>query len=359
MNIGKTMLMELKNSWKGLTLFLIIVILLIAGFVQAHPSIREGFEEDKLDGEDNVEVKVREDGEVTVDLSWTYWAEDKEVDDYTVLVGYSPSMIVPLNREDGIETTTFSYGLERDDEGKIPELYFAVIANIGEDRELVGMETSFERRDSLMEIWGVDMRDIRGMISMLWDMWWVLLIGLYLGYISVNSVSKDFEERRMDVIFSTPISKRQYLLEKFTALALYMLFLLTVSGLIMVAAVGSLGELNSVSSTALFLSSVLSWPIFLVIIAFSILGAVYLEDSRKAIGFSFLIILVQYGINVVAGMAEGLEYLGSYTIISYWDHEAILFDEVHSVGNFVFILFLAVLIILGAILIFEKKDIPV
>lgn len=357
MKLGKVMMMELKNRWKGLTIFSIVILLLIAGLIQAHPSIAEGFE-DKLEGQDNIEINMEEEeGKITITLSWADWAEDKEVDHYTVLMGRGPSFTTPLLEEDVGEDETWQHTLLKEND-EIPERYFGVVAHAEGEREFVGMETSSEDENGIEDIWGIDISDIRGMISMLWGMWWFLLIGLYLGYVSVNSVSQDFEERRMDIIFSTPLSKRQYLMEKFSVLSLYMLGLLAVSGLVMIAGVSSVGELDTVSSPALFLSSIFSLPVFMVIIAASILAAVYFEDSKKAVGFSFLIILVQYGINVVVDLGEAFEYLEPYTIISYWNHESILFDEIYHMGDFFLILILSLLIVLGALLIFERKDIP-
>jgi len=357
MKIGNNMVMELKKSWKGLLIFLIIVLLLIAGFIQAYPSVRAGFEED-LEGQENIEMEIiDENRNVTVKLTWDGWHEKEEVNNYTVLMSNTESFTVPMEKWENIDSPYIEISLEKV-EGEVPERYFAV-AWEEEERKLVGIESTVDRLEVFQEIWGADITDIRGMISMLWDMWWVLLIGLYLGYVSVNSVAKDFEERRMDIIFSKPISRKQYILEKFTVLSLFMFVLLVITGLVMIGSVGSVGELNTVSSTALFLSTVLSLPIFLVIIAFSILGVVHFKNSKKAIGFSFLIILFQFGLNIVADIAEGLEYLGTYTILSYWDHEAMLVDEVYSMTDIGLIFGLALVILGLTIWLFEKKDIPV
>jgi len=59
MKIGKTMLMELKNSWRGFVLFLLVVIILVGGFVYAYPSFREAFEND-LEGSEKVGMEVLE-----------------------------------------------------------------------------------------------------------------------------------------------------------------------------------------------------------------------------------------------------------------------------------------------------------
>ncbi len=356
MNIGKTMLMELRNSWRGYVLFILVVVLLVGGFAQAYPSFSEAFE-DELDGSENVDVEMLEkDEEINVTLSWR---KIDNVDSYSILVSETSNMMVPVDRVDGIKTTSHNYSLQYDEDGEVPERYFAVVAVNGGDEELVGIETNFERKTPFQEIWGVDYGDIQGFLFILWSTWWVLLIGLYIGYISVNVITKDYEEDRMDLILSKPISRRQYFLEKFLVVSLYTLGLLAIVGLVLIGSIYSVGELNSVSSSALMASSVLSWPVFLVMISVSVLAGVYLESSRKAVGVSFIFILIQYGINMVGDMAEGLEYLKTYTIINYWDYESALYGEAVGVLDVAFLLVLSVLLVILAMVVFERKDIPV
>ncbi|MFW5907594.1 MAG: ABC transporter permease subunit [Candidatus Natronoplasma sp.] len=356
MKIGRTMWMELKNTWKAFLLFILVVVLLVGGFAQAYPSFSDAFDEE-LEGVENVDVELlKEDEGVTVRLSWS---EVESAQGYSLLVSKSPNMMTPLDRVENIQNTSYDYFLEYED-GEIPERYFAVVVERGEgERELVGIQTNFDRTTAFQEVWGVDYGDIQGFLSILWSSWWALLIGLYIGYVSVNVVTRDYEEDRMDILLSKPISRRQYLLEKFSVISLYTLFLLTIVGLVLIGSVYSVGELDSVSSLGLMISSLLSWPVFLVMISVSILAAVYLESSRKAVGVSFLFILVQYGINMVGDMSESLENVKPYTIINYWDYEAALYGESIGVFDTAFLLSLTALLVVLASVLFERKDIPV
>lgn len=355
MRFGNIMRLEVRENWKILTIFLVLSILFVGGFVQVFPSMSEAFEDEELEGSENIDLELIENNDII--NAKLEWVKVEHAESYELLVSETPQMLIP-ERITGIQYNQYEYSLTRED-GEIPEFYFAVVA-IHEDgeREFVGIQAGFERMTAIEEVFGMDLTDIRGFISMMWDMWWILIITLFLGYISANSISKDFEENRMDIILSKPISRRQYFLEKFSILAIFMLAFLTVIGFTMIASVGSLGELNRVSSSALLLSTLLSWPVFLVIIAASLLGAVYFKDSRKSVGFSLLVILSQFGINIVGNMSEALEYLRPYTILSYWDHEEMLFSEAYSIGNFIFMLALTLIIIIIAVFSFERKDIP-
>ncbi|MFP4142434.1 MAG: ABC transporter permease [Thermoplasmata archaeon] len=356
MKIGRTMWMELKNSWKSFLLFAVVVLLFVAGYVQTYPSFSEAFEEE-LEGSENVDVDLLkgEDG-ATVRLSWDGVEGTGE---YSLLVGKNPNMMVPLDRVDNIENNSYDYFLQYED-GEIPERYFAVVYEGGESgRELVGFQTNFERTTAFEEIWGVDYGEIEGFLSILWSTWWVLLIGLYISYVSVKMISRDYEENRMDILLSKPISRKQYLLEKFSVISIYTLFLLTMVGWVLIGTVYYVGELDSVSPVGLMLSSLLSWPVFLVMISVSILTTVFLESSRKAMGISFLFVLIQYGINMVGDMTESLEYVKPYTIINYWDYEAALYGKALGYFDTNFLLCLTALLVVLALVLFEKKDIPV
>ncbi len=361
MKFGKTLLMEFRENWKGFLLFLLIVLFMVGGFIKVFPSFSETFEE-RLEGAENIEMDMEEiDGSIEVDLSWR---RVENTESYTLLVGMSKYMIVPMVRIEGIEENYYKYSLYFENEENQPERYFAVtavkegVASESTRSVFVGMRTTYEGKSPFEEFLGVDYSDIRGFLTVLWSYWWFLLIGLYLGYISVTSISKDFEEERMDIIFSTTISRKQYLMEKFSALAIYSLGLLITTGLFMIGSVYLIGELNSVGPSAIFSSALFSWPIFLVIIAVSLLAAVYFEDSRRAVGFSFLFILIQYGLHTVGDMAGALEQIRPYTILTYWDHESILFDGVISMGDFGLISLLAISIIVITAVVFERKDIP-
>jgi len=357
---GRTFLFELRSRWKGLTIFLIIVILLMAGYVQIFPSVSEPFEED-LEGAENLKIEVDEETGM-ISLDWEHW-EDMESDsnyNYTVLVNFIPNMVQPIYRNESIVEPNYEFHpsmiLEEDEEEL--ELYFAVVGVKEDSREFIGMRSNVERTNVFEELMGTDWTDIGDFIAMLYNMWFILLVGLYLAYVSVNSVTKDFEERRMDIIFSTPLSRRQYLLEKFSSLGFYTFVLLSLTALAMVGSVYSLGELGQLSASTVFLSLIVSWPLFLVLIAMSLLVAVYFKSSRTAVGMAFFFIFIQYAVHLVADMAETLELVKPYTLITYWDHSSVLSESVVSSFDVGLLLVLSVLVFGFAVMVFERSDIP-
>ncbi len=350
---GRTFSFELKNRWKGLTIFLVIVIIFMAGYIQIFPSISKPFEED-LEGSEYVDIEVDEDAEV-IRLDW------KELDDasnYTLKVNVVSQMVQPIDSIEGIQDNSYEYPMRKED-GEMTELYFAVVG-VYEDstEEFVGMSTNTERRNPFEELMGFDWTDIGDFVSMLYDMWFVLLVGLYLGYISVNSITSEFEEKRMDILLSTSLSRKQFLLEKFSALSFYTLMLLLTTALAMILSVYSVGESSSLSPYQIFLSMIISLPLFLVIIAFSFLVSVRFKSSRIAVGLTFFFIFVNYAVHLVADMAETLEVVKSYSLMTYWDFNSVLSDSVVNFVDIGLLSMIALILFVLAVFVFERSDIP-
>jgi len=362
--IGGSFLFELRNKWKGLTIFLVVALIVAGGMVQLFPVVVDAMEEDveELEGEDKVRVKV-ENGNVTID-----WDSVENATHYRILED-NVSHMATYREVDKVEEenrTTFEYPIEE-------ERYFAVIAVL-EDVEkevFVGMGSTVERKSPMEELMeapyfraftagrpDVDFRYIEGFLSVELYSWWFLLVGLYLAYISVNGITDDYEERRLDILFSNPISRRRFLTEKFLVLVFYAFVLLSVSAVVMIGSLYSVGELQNFGVWTAFASMLGSWPLFLVVIAFSILLAVKFKRSRTAVGLSLMIVLMMYALHIAGNMVDAIEWVKSFTILTYWDYNSVLLDGVFKIEHFLGLLLVGVLVFLAALLTFEKEDIP-
>ncbi|MFO7992043.1 MAG: ABC transporter permease [Thermoplasmata archaeon] len=358
--IGSTLLMEYKMRWKGLTLFLLIILLCAGGFPQFYPAIQTSVD-NQLEGAENVKLTVVNE---TVELSWINFPN---VTDYMVIEDNKTFMITPTVIYNGTENHTQAVYDQNETQ------YFAVLALFNGTTEpaLIGMATTAEGTspfDQLMESSfyksfvgdrDISMTEITGFLSVEFYSWWFILAGLYVGYISVSSVARDFEEKRMDLIFSTPISRKRYLLEKFAALSLYTLLVVLLAGGIMIASINSLGMGADVDQGYIMLSLIASWPVLLIMQAVGILFSVYFADSRPAVGMTLMFGFFEYALQIVANMAEKFSYVGKYGILGHWDYNQILFDKVFGVWDFIGLIVVAALLMVLAIMLFDKKDIPV
>lgn len=349
-----SIMMELRSNWKTLSVFLIVLAFLVSGLVFAWPSMGTVFQADKLEGQEKLSLELEDmGGSVRVKLQWE---PVDGADNYTLLVYPSKHMLLP-ERIDGIDGLAEDYDLDKKD-GEVPQMYFAILASVDGEEQYVGMISSVETKTLYEEMFGLDTSGVEGLVILLWDLFWGLLMILFIGYLAASTVTRDFEERKMDVLLSTPMTRRDYLAGKFTFLILYLALMLIISGLALVISMEAIGELREGMATPLFMASVLAFPVGLLVIAVASLAGVYLQESRTAVGITFLFVLMMFGISLVGSMAEGLEYLNAYTALTYWDVEAILIDKVYSVGNFIGMTALAVVILIASILVFERRDIP-
>lgn len=356
--IGSTFFMEFRKSWKGFTLFLIIILLTAGGMPQFYTAFTES--QETLEGEQNVRLHVE--GEM-IELSWK---EFSDVDYYNVIEDNVSFMVTPDFVYKGKNNYT-TVPLKSNE-----TQYFAVVANINgtDDAKLVGIATTSDKKSPFDEMMDssfyrsftgnrdISMTDIKGFISVEFFSWWFLLAGLYIGYISVNSIGKDFEEKRMDIIFSTPTSRRRYILEKFAALSAYTLLMVLAAGGILLASIHGLGLLSDVNSTYMMLALIGSWPVLLVMEAVAILCVVFFANSRTATGLTLLFAFFQYAMQVVANISSNYSYIKDFSILGYWDYNETIFDNVFSSSNFAILIILVCVIMTAAILVFDKRDIP-
>ncbi|UCH88510.1 MAG: ABC transporter permease subunit [Thermoplasmata archaeon] len=200
--------------------------------------------------------------------------------------------------------------------------------------------------------------DIRGFLALEIFSWWVLLAGIYLAWRAVASVGEDYREKRMDLIFSTPISRRRYILGKFASHLIVTLFICLLASAVMTASVASVGEGDNAGATVISGTIFASLPMLMCIQAFGMLGAVYFKTTRAGIGVAFLFIFFQYALNIIAAVSKTLQNAKYATIMYYWDYTGILLGEGVNWGHFAVLTVLTVIFLMLTIWAFEQQDIP-
>jgi ABC-type transport system involved in multi-copper enzyme maturation permease subunit len=204
----------------------------------------------------------------------------------------------------------------------------------------------------------VNFLEIRGFLTFELFGWWWMLVGFFLAYMAVAMVANDFTEKRMDLIFSTPLPRERYLLEKFLALTGFSLFILVMASLALVGGVDSIGYSEELDAGTSFLVFIGCLPFLMVIASVGILTAVVFRNTRVGMGLTFMFILFEFIFYTLAGFSKDLEWFRFISIMEYWDYRAMLLDGNFNVGYFIG-LFVASFVILGlAIYIFKKRDIP-
>ena len=60
----------------------------------------------------------------------------------------------------------------------------------------------------------------------------------------------------------------------------------------------------------------------------------------------------------MSGFSEDLAGLKYASVIHYWDYNSVLFDGIFSVGDFVLLSVVSAILLVVAMFVFNKRDIP-
>ena len=361
--IGRVFFMEFRIGWKGLLIFLLLVLLIAGGMPSIYPSFKESFESD-LEGEENLQIVIPDEKGGDINLSW----EPVENAVQYTIVESNVSFIFPFINIYSTNETNISIPYNFDE-----DRYYlvAAIVNVTENPIVIGITTSSKDKKTALDeflnnpmyqgLTGgrvISFSEIKGFISLEFYSWWVLLAGLFLAYISVSSLTSDFEGKRMDLIFSTPIKREHYLIEKFAALTAIAFVIVLFAAGALASGIESIGYADEADSYTILLSLIGSLPMFLVIMAFGFLSAVWFKSTRVGMGVVFLFVMIEFILYTLAGMGATYESAKYATILNYWDYNSVLFDGLFNIGHFVGLFVVTLIILLLAIYVFKKKDIP-
>ena len=359
---GRITYMELKAGWKGLLIFGILILVVSASMVQLFPVFRDSLTEE-LEGANKVNLELPNEQGGNITLSWEPL---ENATSYMVLEDTRVSMVTAKIAYSGEET---SITFEKDFEEK---RYYAVMAVIDEtsDPVLIGIATTEEGADPFKELLenpvysgftggrNISMLEVKGFVTLEFFSWWWMLAGLFIAYLSVSVIANDFENKRMDVMLSTPISRRRYLLEKFGAMSIIALLMILVAIVGLAGGLASIDALSEFSATAAALSLIGCLPFLMVIAAVGMLTAVLFQKVRTGMGVTFAFVFTEFFLYTFGGFSKSLEWLKTISIFNYWDYSSVIIDDLFKSGDFVILTVLAIVLVVIGVWVFEKKDIP-
>jgi len=362
MMFGRMVYMELRTGWKGLLFFGLLVLIISAGIPMIFPTYRNSLVE-QLEGANKVKLELPDEQGGMITLSW----EPLEVAaSYMVLEDNRSSMVTAKLKYMGNET---SIAFEKDFEEK---RYYAVMATLDEtsDPVLIGIASTEKGEDPFQELLknpayagftggrNISMIEVKGFVAFEYYSWSWMLTGLFIAYLAVSVIASDFENKRMDVMLSTPISRRRYLLEKFTTMSVIALLMVLIEITGLTWGLASINALDDFSTNAVFLSLIGSLPFLMVIAAVGVLTAVFFQKVRTGMGVTFAFVFAQFFLYTFGGFSKSLEWMKTIAVFKYWDYFSVIIDDVFKVGDFTLLAVLSIVLVIISIKVFEKKDIP-
>jgi len=191
----------------------------------------------------------------------------------------------------------------------------------------------------------------------LYNIFWLLILGIMLGFLAASSIAKEIEGKTIDILMSNPVSRKQIVLEKF--LGIIPMFLL-VNFVTMFAIMGITAAINeSLNFGNLFMVHLLSIPYFLAVLSVGILLSVIIDEKMKASIIMIAILVGMFVLNSLSLMTSEYEWLGAVSFNHYFDTYKVLeLGEVDGIGILVFII-VTVVCLVAAMIYFERRDIAI
>jgi ABC-2 type transport system permease protein len=360
--IGRITYMELRTGLKGLLIFCLLVTIVAAAMPTIFPTYRDSLIEE-LEGANKVNLELPTDEGGIITLSWEPL---ENATGYMVLEDNRSSMVTAKVKYIGAET---SITFEKDFEER---RYYAVMAELASavDPVLVGIASTEVGEDPFQDLLdnpaysgftggrSISMIEPKGFLTLEFFSWWWMLAGLFVAYQSVSVIANDFENKRMDVMLSTPISRRRYMLEKFFAMSAIALFIILVAIGGLAGGIANINALNEFSAESVFLSLIGCLPFLMVIAAVGMLAAVIFQKTRVGMGVTFAFVFAEFFLYTFGNFSASLEWMKAVSIFTYWDYSSVIFDSLFKAGDFAILAAVAIVIIIIGIRVFEKKDIP-
>jgi len=362
MMVGRITYMELRTGWKGLLIFSLLILVISAGIVQIFPTFRDSLTEE-MEGANKVSLELPDEEGGNITLSWESF---DNATSYMVLEDTRLSMVTAKLKYTGKGTSiTFEKNFEE-------KRYYAVMALLNEtsDPMLIGIATTEKGENPFQELMqnpiykgftggrNINMLETKGFITLEFFSWWWMLAGLFIAYLSVSIVASDFENKHMDVLLSTPVSRRHYLIEKFTAMTITAFLVILVATAGLTSGLASINALNEFPPDIVFLSLIGCLPFLMLITAVGILTAVLFQKVRAGMGITFAFVFAEFFLLAFGGFSKSLEWMKTVSIFKYWDYSSVIIDGFFKAEDFFVLTILAIALLIISIKVFQKKDIP-
>jgi ABC-2 type transport system permease protein len=203
-----------------------------------------------------------------------------------------------------------------------------------------------------------DMASYLGFLNIeLYQIFWILILGILLGMISASIISKEVEAKTIDLFMANPISRKQIIIEKFLGLTPMILIInfstfLAVSGM-------TIAIDEEINFGYLFMTHVVSIPYLLAVISIGLLISVIIDEKMKASIVMIAILVGMFIFESISMMAPDYESLGYISLTHYFNPYDILKSGTVDAVGIVVLIVVILECLLVSMFIFERRDINV
>lgn len=215
--------------------------------------------------------------------------------------------------------------------------------------------------DSFSQFFGpasFDMATYVGFINIeLYQIFWIIILGILIGFIAASLVSKEIEGKTIDILMSNPISRKQIVFEKFIGLIPMILIINFGTMLAVMGVTVGIGE--ELSFGNLLLTHIASIPYFIAVLSIGLLISVIINEKMKASIIFIGLFMGMYVIETLSKTVPAYESVGVVSITHFFiPYDTLKFGDFGAVEALVLLCIITICLIVSMIY-FEHKDIPV
>jgi ABC-2 type transport system permease protein len=393
-------LWTLRRKWKGLAIFIAATATMIFAIVQIYPEISQL--QSKAIAEafgGDIEVSLTQDSKVGGNYTLN-WSTYDGVDGYVVVesdedlpLSLVKGLDVPgvdlrlaatllpnvgtmsMQVFDAATTQTTLTGLDQKYGEENALVYFGVLAFRGEVSKAIieGASQTVNTRnmvaegpfDALLEHplikpfvgdVNVDIYSMKGFLCVELFNGLVLYLIIYFLIQYSGAFCCEIEEKTIDVILSTPLTRRGLFISRYLAWATMNLVFIVSWIVLIYLGVLSIGRQADVTLAAIARTMISFLPFLLAVQGLCMLASVVTNQLMKACGISLGLYFGMGILEIVGTLSERFSFLKYASITNYWDYDIIFINGVVPWGNVILLSVVAIVLFLTGLWVFERKD---
>ena len=232
-------------------------------------------------------------------------------------------------------------------------LYFSIFPSVQAEADV--LEEAFP--EIFFELFGIEaLHTIEGFVAAeIYSFFWVVLVAIYVAYVSAGLIAGDIRDRRLDLLLSNPVSRESVVLQKVAALWVPLVALNVAVPIIVYVGALVIGE--SFDPVALAMVHLLSIPYLLVCVGIGLVLSVLVDRVRTARGAAVAIVALQWLIEGISRLDEDFEWIGAVAPSWYYDETEILVHEEYALLDAGLLLAVFLVLIVVAMVVFVRRDI--
>jgi len=201
----------------------------------------------------------------------------------------------------------------------------------------------------------VSFTEIDGFMAIEYFSMWPLMLLIFLAIKTGATVSKHVDDQSIDILLATGYSRFRFLNEKMLVILVNMVLVVFGAWLGLILGIFMIGEpVPLVGMTMTFIGSL---PMAIGMIGIALMISVLVDESSKTTGAIMGVTIFMFMIQIVSNIAGWQDGLGYISLFRYFNMNELMMSQVFDPVNVIVPLAVGTITIVGAYILFWKKDI--